>query len=62
MSGLFDMINAQSKVFNRHAKVMLRDVVSDGFGRDSALRIFSSLSDSVSIESATSTGKENVIS
>lgn len=29
MSGLFDMINAQSKVFNRHVNVMLRAVVSD---------------------------------
>lgn len=41
--------------------MMPRDVVSDGLGRDSALRIFSSLSDSVSIESATLTGRGNVI-
>lgn len=61
MSGLFDMINAQSKVFNRLVKGKLRDVVSDGLGRDSVLRIFSSLSDSVNIESATLTGRENVI-
>lgn len=37
------MINVQSKVFKSHVKMMLRDVVSDGLGRDS--RIFSSLSD-----------------
>lgn len=41
MSGLFDMINAQSKVVKRHVKVMLRDVVSDALGKDSILRIFS---------------------
>lgn len=36
------LINEQSKVVKRHVKVMLRDVVSDALGRDSASRIFSS--------------------